>query len=251
MNGAMTHTSGLYRTCRELFTEYPLAIWADSDAGTSRSMVLMMPGEASFFVLSLDFEKGEPVCSLGPWPAGDVEVISADDADAPDEAENVLTNGVPIPRDGSLFGWTRGDVVTALIVIYVEYAEESPEPSWTVMPLAGSPESQWPPFTYERLFGRWFWDYYWSGTIITLGGLVAETRATAFWVDTKAILGSDCCAVARDVISSEGRTLPRGRYVYFQALRAGKLVPPLNVLLANAGKVDLAPRFEWSVHGDS
>jgi len=37
--------------------------------------------------------------------------------------------------------------------------------------------------------------------------------------------------------------LQRGRYVYYQALRAGKPVPSLRVLLAATGKIDLAPRF--------
>lgn len=246
MNAPMTRASGLDLACRELFTDYPLAAWASGGTGTSRSMVLMMPGEASFFVLSLGFDKGEPVCSLEPWPAGYGEVIPADEIDAPDAAENVLTNGVPIPRDGSLFGWTRGHAVTALIAFYATYAPETPEPSWTVMPHAGSPEAQWPQFTEERLLGHWFWDYYWAGTIIPLGGLIAENPDTVYWVDTKAVLGSDCCAVARDIGSSEGHTLSSGRYVYFQVLRAGKPVPPLNTLLTNAGKIDLAARFEYS-----
>jgi hypothetical protein len=40
-----------------------------------------------------------------------------------------------------------------------------------------------------------------------------------------------------------GFKLERGRYVYRQALRAGKPVSSLRVLLADTGKTDLAPRF--------
>jgi hypothetical protein len=69
-----------------------------------------------------------------------------------------------------------------------------------------------------------------------------------FWTDTGAILGSGCCAVAHDIRSPEGPMLQRGRYVYYQALRAGKPVPSLRVLLAATGKIDLAPRFRRSGH---
>lgn len=246
MTRAMTRASGLHRACRELFADYPLAVRFDNDTEAGRSMVLTVPGEASFYVLWLDYKKGEPVYSLGPWPAGDIAVIPADDTAPPEPVAQVITDGVPIPRDGSLFGSVGSHAVTALIVIYAEYAPECPVPSWTVMPLADSPESQWPSFTDEHLFGRWFWDQYWAGRLVSLSGLVAETPDTVFWVDTKALIGSDCCAVARDVISSEGYRLQRGRYAYFQALRAGKPVPPLDVLLDDVGKIDLAPRFDRS-----
>ncbi len=68
-------------------------------------------------------------------------------------------------------------------------------------------------------------------------------------MDTEAILGSGCCAVARDIKSPDGHTLRCGRYVYYQALQAAKPVPSLEVLLADTGKTDLAPRFR-SEHSD-
>jgi hypothetical protein len=111
------------------------------------------------------------------------------------------------------------------------------------MPLAGTPEAQWPPFTRDRLFGHWFWEHYWAGNIVSVGGLIAGIADTAFWVNTRAILGSDCCAVARDVRSPEEPVLRQGRYVYHEVLRDGKSVPPLEALLAYPGRVDLATRF--------
>ena len=45
--------------------------------------------------------------------------IEADgDAALPHVAVSVVTRGVPIPRDGSLFGWRYGDTVTALVPVY-------------------------------------------------------------------------------------------------------------------------------------
>ena len=73
---------------------------------------------------------------------------------------NALTSGVPLPQDGSLFGWTHGGAVTALVAVYTQYTPTSPVPVWTIMPLAGVPEPQWPPFTDERLFGPWFWEHF-------------------------------------------------------------------------------------------
>jgi len=136
------------------------------------------------------------------------------------------------------------------MVAYTKYTLEYPEPSWTVMPLAGTSEAQWPPFTDERLLGRWFWDQYWNGTVVCLGGLIASTLDAVFWVDTQATLGSYSCAVSRDIRSSEGYTLRAGRYVYHQVLREGKSVPSLEMLLAEADKTDLSPRFRRSEYSD-
>jgi hypothetical protein len=114
------------------------------------------------------------------------------------------------------------------------------------MPLVGTSEKQWPPFTNEPVFGRWFWQYYNAGKVVNLGGLIAETPCTVFWAATKGILGSDCCVVAHDIETPEGLMLPRGRYVYSEALQEGKNVPSLEILLADDRKIDLAPRFQRS-----
>lgn len=242
----MSGTSGLYRRCRELFSTYPLAVRADNGSEAARSMVLMLHEGPAFFVLRLAGKKDESVYSIGPWPAGDAEEISAD-GNSPvfDTLSKALIYGVPIPQDGSLFGWIHGDAVTALVVVYAD-GSESAVPSWAIMPLAGIPEWQWPPFANEHLFGSWFWKHYWAGEVVCLGSVVAETPDTVFWVDTKTSIGSDCCLVKRDIRTSTGHTWRRGCYVYFQALREGKRVPSLEVLDADIGKVDLAPRYDRS-----
>jgi hypothetical protein len=161
----------------------------------------------------------------------------------PDAAVNAVTLGVPIPRDGSLFGWLHKTAVTALVAVHAEYTPVTPEPSWAVMPLAGTPESKWPPFTGEVFIGRWLWDYYQSGQLVSLDNLIAGTPGAIFWVDTEATLGWDSCVVARELTTSEGHTFPRGSYVYHQVLRTGKQVPDLEAMLHQAASIDLAPRF--------
>jgi hypothetical protein len=238
----------IYKACQELFARYPLAAETADDGGNIISSIVLMlqdSDDAQFFLLSVRTGDDTPSYSLGPWPKGDLVEIGPEYKDAaPDAALKAVTCGVPIPRDGSIFGWSYRNTITALIAIYTRYTPESPIPSWAVMPFAGIPETQWPPFVDERLFGFWFWEHYRARTIILLDSLIAETPDTVYWVDTRTILGSDCCAVARDVMSPDRHRLRRGRYVYYQALRAGRPVPPLTALLADAGKIDLAPRFQ-------
>jgi hypothetical protein len=102
----------------------------------------------------------------------------------------------------------------------------------------------------EPDFGKWFWKHYRAGSINSLRSLIAAAPGVVFWADTKAVLGSDCCAVARDLRSPEGYVLPRGRYVYYEALRAGKPVPSLQTLLTTADRIDLATRFHRYGPGD-
>jgi hypothetical protein len=216
-------------------------------------MLLMLPdGDgARFFVLTHDRREGMPLYSLRQRGASETVDIEANgDAAVPDVVVNAVTRSVPIPRDGSLFGWRYGDAVAALVPVYTTSTPTSPDPFCAVMPRVGVPEVQWPPFTEERLLGPWFWAHYWARRIISVVGLIAETPATVFWANTKASLGTQCCVVAQDIESGEEYTLRRGIYVYYKALRAGTPVPSLTVLLADSGKIDLAPRFRRFVDSD-
>ena len=179
-----------------------------------------------------------------------MNIGAADSRTVPDVAMNVVTHGVPIPRNGSLFGWVREDAITALVAVYADYTPASPQPGWAVMPLADVPERWWPPFTGERLFGHWSWEHCRAGSIVSLAETIAETSSTVFWADTKAIIGSDCCVVAHDITGPKGHMLRRGCYVYYQALLEGKPLPPLRELLADINTIDLAPRFRRSGHSD-
>ena len=174
----MICTTSLYEACQELFANYPLAVRAVNRSDTIGSMVLMLrdDDEIKFFVLSHDYGDGALLYSLCRWPTGDIAYIEANGgAHASDLLVNVVTRGVPLPRHGSIFGWMGRDAITALVVIYTEYEPDRPTPRWTVMPLAGIPESQWPPFTDRRLFGYWFWEQYRTRRIVSLDRLIAET----------------------------------------------------------------------------
>lgn len=246
----MIPTSQVYSVCSDLFNEYPLAVSAVKHVPTMHSMVLMLPhgDDVSFFVLLRMRGEGRPVYTLSPWRADGAVEIGAGGAEVPGLTEDVVTQSVPIPRDGSMFGWTYQEMVTAFIVFYARYTPDRPTPTWSVMPLVGIPETQWPPFTDEYLFGHWFWEHHRTGNIIDLGDVIAATPDTIFWVDTYAALGSDCCVVACDLKTPEGRILRQGTYVDSATLRAGTAVPTLAELLAEVGKTDLAPRFQVPTH---
>lgn len=240
-----TLTSSLYETSQQLFANYPLASDEDND-GTARSMVLLLADgdKVHYFVLSERCGDGRSWYSISPWPAGAGMTIEADDGGPfPGVFATAVSHGIPLPRDGSLVGWTHDGIVTALIAIYTEYSPEVPEPCWSVLPCADLPEARWPPFTSEQIIGNWFWDFAGAGKIVSVDTLIAGTPETVFWVDTEATLGSDCCVVARDIRSPDGFTLQRGRYVYHEVLRACVPVPPIRELLCGSGKTDLARRF--------
>jgi hypothetical protein len=244
----MVPASRAYLACRYLFHEYPLAVSGVDHIPAMHTMVLMLcDGEhVRFFVLMRIRSRSRTDYTLSPWRATGAVEIAADGGEVPELVANVVEQGIPVPRDGSLFGWAYQEIVTALIVIYASYRPDSPVPVWSVMPLVGTPESQWPPFSIERFFGRWFWKDYQAGNIVLLDGLIAANPGIVFWLDTYQALGSDCCAVASDIKTSERRVLRRGKYVGAAALRAGVAVPSLTNLLAEARKTDLAPRFQAS-----
>ena len=240
----MAVTTALDEACHELFSGHPLAARDVNLAGTIRSMVLMVcdGGQAWFFVLSQGCGYDMPVYSLCPWPCGDVVDVDADGS-VPGYVVNAVRRGVPLPRHGSMFGWTTDDAVDALVVVYSEHVPGRPVPCWTVMPLAGLPAARWPPVTGQRFFGPWFWEEYRAGRIVLLDDVIAQAPGAVFWVNTRQALGSASCAVARDVVGAAGHTVRRGRYVNSEALRAGRPVPSLTALLAEASKIDIAGRF--------
>ncbi len=238
----------LYQQSEQLYARYPEAVRPVNVDGSVQSMVLMLAeaGAAQFFVLARQCGVS---CTLFRWhedgivTAGVDGTIAEQDQLGPAEAGRIAGTALPLPGDGSLYGWLERGALTALIPFYIRYTPESPDPTWSVMPRAGMPESQWPPFTGEHLFGPWFWDNRKAGRIVDVGAHLPAARRSVWWVDTRAALGWDSCAVARDVKLPHGVTLPRGLYTYYQSLRDGAPVPSLEEALATRGKTDLACRF--------
>jgi hypothetical protein len=236
----------VYETCAELFASYPLAAEPLDGAGRAHSMVLMTRDQeaASFWLLArVHRDDVAPAYSLYSWSSGVGLVIDSTSIPVTEPARNALTQGVPLPRHGSLFGWVERGNVSALVGFDTTYEPAGPPPRWSVMPRMETPPALWPPFTREMLFGPWFWEYYEAGALVSLDRLIFKNPRTVFWVSTTASIGSDCCAVARKIKRGKRYALKRGRYVASEVLCAGKKVPPLRTLLADERKVDVSPRF--------
>lgn len=227
--------------CRRLFADYPLAIETAGRSAACDSMVLMLldDDEPNFLVLERDCVEVLPSYRLKPWGPHDGTDIATDAPDA-------LASAVPFPRHGSMFGWQESGTVTALIACYARYTPRSPEPVWSVLPLAEAPESRWPPFTTELLFGPWFWEHLRAGDVVTVEDLISRTPGAVFWAHTDASLGSGCCVVSRQIKDPSGYVIPRGRFVFHAVLSAGKPLPSIDELLARADTTDLTPRFPQS-----
>ena len=249
----MPVATALYVKCQEFFTHYPLATRGANRTDSRRSMVLLLQeiGASRYFILLQEGEAGKHRYSLKCWhEKGAIEISTDDDSEIPELFVNALTNGVPVPRDGLLFGWRRLETIAALRAVYARYSPIRSEPYWSLMPLADIPESHWPPFSGQRFLGKWFWAYQRAGDIISLTDLIRQNMETVFWVDTDALLGSGCLVVAHDLTSPQGFTLKSGRYVHHTALRAGKPIPSLDVLLKGT-KSDLAVVSEARQSGSS
>lgn len=243
----MTSASILWETCHDWFARYQVAAKSTDRTGSVRTMLLMLRNSNGprFFVLSQDCRGDRPRYSLRVRRSSDsVDIEANTRARFPNTVVEAVTHGVPIPRDGSLFGWRCEGTIVTLVPVYTAFRPESPDPFCAVMPRVGTSKAQWPPFTDERPFGQWFWQHYTAEEIISLDSLIAETPGAVFWADTRAVPGSYCCAVARDIKSPGGCTLQRGVYVYHRALRTGESLPSLRVLLASNSKIDLAPRLQ-------
>ena len=244
--GSLVRSLSAAEACRELFDSYPLAVTPINRDGTVRSMVLMVRDcdDAAFFELTRNLGWGEPIYSLCSWGGDDVIDFDADSAPAPPElVTEAVTCGIPIPRHGSVWGWRNGDSVSALITVHADFSPGHPEPHWAVMPRAGAPRAEWPPFTGEPLLGPWFWSYHRDGRIASLVGLIARNPDTVFWTSAEASPGRGFCVVAHDIKSPEGYVMPHGRYVYYRMLLSGNPSPSLDTVLSGTGLVDLAPRL--------
>jgi hypothetical protein len=249
--GQKAEAASLHQVCDQLYADYPLAVSGSEDGSgresATHSMILMLRGggQTQFHLLSrCDVSDEAHFYLIRPWrDSGSQEIRAGDHRVVTGVAVQALIYGVPLPRDGALFGWGDRDKITALVVFFAGYTPATPEPSWTVMPWAESPPAHWPFFVTERFFGEWFWDCFRRGEIISLDNVVAQTEKMVFWVDTDAELGWDSCAVMQDVDSGEGRVLPRGLYVYHQVLAEHVSLPDLDGLLDRVDKIDLSPKF--------
>jgi hypothetical protein len=238
----------LYEEFSALFDTYPLAVEPVTADGTQDRMVLGSPGRAFHILQRVLSGIPRPFITLSPWKNARDSVI-ADSAGGveslgggiPGDAARLVASAVPIPRDGSLFGWRDGGGITA---IFPFYADEDWDnlPAWSGMPRADLPEPQWPPFTRQDFAGSGFWDHYRAGWVADLAPVVGRTSGSVFWAATNASLDSGCAVVTRR-ISGHGWRMEPGTYAYWKVLQDPAGQARIERAIRQASRTDLGPQF--------
>ena len=214
--------SGSFAACAQLFTHYPLAVTRHCADRGFQSMVLVNhdTGPNGFFVLT---QVSHDLFVIRSWhhQHGVSQGIRPGEA-VSGIVHRVITDSLPVPRDGALLGWVTDSQVTVMLATYCRQSLSldipAPVPEILVMPMAGTSElAHWPPFASSPFDGR-LWEYVERGQIVDIVPVLTHGLGRAYWV-------------------------PAGVYMDHWILREGFAAPPVTRLLALPGVVDLAHRF--------
>jgi hypothetical protein len=197
---------------------------------------------SGFYVLTQDPAKR---FTLRPWDPADGEVQQiTPGTPVPVTSHRVITEGLPVPRDGALLGWVSDRQATVLLSVYHGHpASPVSVPQVRALAMVGSEPMRWPPFTVSPLDDGRFWEYAERGEIVDVAPLVVHGDRGAFWVPSqnpaRASLGHGCVVVKRN-LQSEDYWLPEGVYMDHWMLREGVPSPPASHLLTLPGAADLS-----------
>ena len=225
-------------------------------------MVLMnrSAGGPGYFVLSWP---QDGLFIIRPWSRQEDSETITPDGEVPDAVFRVIAHSMPVPRDGTLLGWVEDRQVTAMLAVHsappAVTGAAVPFPEIRVMPLAGTSELDWPPFTGSPLVDGRLWDYLDRSKLVDIGPLLTGRAGQAFWVPSprghSPKHGAGCVVLPRN-LPGEECWLPAGVYIHHWMLREGIPVPAPAQLLALPSAVDMAgnrvpaPRAATEVHAD-
>jgi hypothetical protein len=242
-----------FAACLRLFRSYPLAV--NLSPGWHRSIVLRHRAfeGSGFFVLTQD-PAGH--FTLRPWDPADGECHEIrPGTPVPVISHRVITEGLPVPRDGALLGWVSDRQTTVLLSVH-HGESASPgsracvpqvrAPQVRVLAQVGSEPMRWPPFTVSPLDDGRFWEYAERGEIVDLAPVVVHGAESVFWVPSqnpaRASQGHGCVVVSRN-LASDDYWVPEGIYLDHWMLREGVPTPPASHLLTLPGAIGLSRRL--------
>ena len=241
-----------FAACLRLFRSYPLAVSPCYSGGWHRSIVLRHGGfkhealePAGFYVLTQDPAER---FTLRPWNPADGECQEIQPGTpVPLSSHRVITEGMPVPRDGALLSWVSDRQATVLLSVYHgQPASPVGVPQVRVLAMVGSEPMRWPPFTASPLDDGRLWEYVERCEIVDLAPVIVRDAGGAFWVPSqhpgRAGQGHGCVVVNRN-LQSEDYWVPAGTYMDHWMLREGVPSPPASHLLALPGATDLARRL--------
>ncbi len=236
-----------FAACLRLFRSYPQAVNPCYTDGWHRSIVLRHRAfdETGFYVLTQDPAEH---FTLRPWrtDGGECHEIRPG-AQVTVTSHRIITEGMPVPRDGGLLGWVSDRQATVLLSVYHGDAQQQPRgPQVRVLAMVGSEPLRWPPFTASPLDDGRLWEYVERGEIVDLAPLVVRDPEAAVWVPSqnpgRAAQGHGCVVVG-DSLRADDFWVPPGIYMDHWMLREGVPTPPASHLLALAGTSHLAGRL--------
>lgn len=236
-----------FAACLRLFRSYPLAVTPVYATGWQRSIIVRHRAfeGSGFHVLTQD-PGGR--FTLRPWrpDEGETEEISPG-APVTVTSHRVITEGMPVPRDGALLGWISDRQATVLLSVYHgDAVSQAGGPQVRVLALAGSEPVRWPPFTASPLDDGRLWEYVERGEIVDLAPLVACSGGGASWVPSqnpgRAGQGHGCVVVNQN-LQAEDYWVPEGVYMDHWMLREGVPTPPASHLLTLPGTTDMSRRL--------
>jgi hypothetical protein len=251
-----------FAACLRLFRSYPLAVSPCYSGGWHRSIVLRHGAfeGSGFYILTQDPAER---FTLRPWNRADGECQEIEPGTpVPVMSHRVITEGMPVPRDGALLGWVSDRQATVLLSVY--HGQPAPPvpllsdpvpggpvpraavPQVRVLAMVGSEPMRWPPFTAGPLDDGRLWEYVERGEIVDLAPVIVRAAGGAFWVPSqhpgRAGQGHGCVVVNRN-LQSEDYWVPAGTYMDHWMLREGVPSPPPSHLLALPGAADLSRRL--------
>jgi hypothetical protein len=266
-----------FAACLRLFRSYPLAVnFFHPDDAHHRDDAQF----AGHSVQGQDKKSSPSLCYSGGWqrsivlrhrafegsgfyvltqdPAGDFTLRPWDPADGecqeirpgspvPVTSHRVITEGMPVPRDGAMLGWVSDRQATVLLSVYHgRPASQVRVPQVRVLAMVGSEPMRWPPFTANPLDDGRFWEYFERGEIVDLAPVIVHDTEGAFWVPSqnpcRAGQGHGCVVVARS-LQAEDYWVPPGIFMDHWMLREGVPTPPATQLLTLPGTTDLSRRL--------
>ncbi len=254
-----------FAACLRLFRSYPLAlnpscpgdpgpVAARHAVGWGGSIVLRYRGfdDTGFYVLE---QHPAEHFTLRPWRAGDGEGQEIrPGAPVLVASHLVITEGMPVPRDGALLGWVSDRQVTALLTVHHGShdglggadgpAGKPGVPEVRVLAMVGSEPVRWPPFAASPLDDGRLWEYLERGELVDLTPVLHRAES-AYWVPSqhpdRARRGHGCAVLGRNVEGLE-YWVPAGVYMDHWMLREGVPTPPATHLITLPGATHLSRR---------
>jgi hypothetical protein len=214
-------------------------------SGTSRAMVLRHRGfdGSGYHVLTQD-PAGH--FTLRPWLPGEgARQEIRPGVPVPVTCHRVITEGMPVPRDGALLGWVSDRQATVLLSVFHGRPAGRPGvPQVRVLAQVGTEPVRWPSFTASPLDDGRLWEYVERAEIVDLAPVFARSGEAA-WVPSqntaRARQGHGCVVVSHSLVTEEF-WVPSGTYMDHWMLREGVPTPPAGHLLTLPGVTDLASR---------